>query len=89
MRVLSRLSISSRLYFATCFSLLLLGLIGGIGWAALHGMRGTVRTLVAEDFGTASDISELRTTLGRLRRFEKEMIINFNNVNEVTDNKAL
>jgi methyl-accepting chemotaxis protein len=88
MAFLSRLSIRSRLYFATCFSLLLLGLIGSIGWAALHGTRGTVRTLVADDFGMASDISELRTTLGRLRRFEKEMIINFNNVNEVTDNKA-
>jgi len=84
-----RLSIRARLYFATTFSLLLLGAIGAIGWLALHGTRSTVRTLVAEDFGTAADVSELRTTLGRLRRFEKEMIINFNNVNEVTDNKAL
>ena len=83
MDALSRFSIRTRLYFGTVFSLVLLIVIGGMGYFALDQTRGTLHVLFSERVQTLTDMSELRTTLGDLRRTEKDIIINFNNAVEV------
>ncbi len=83
MRVLGRLSIRARLYFGTVFSLALLVLLGSMGYVALDRTRTTLQVLFAERVQTLTDMSDLRTTLGDLRRAEKDIIINYNNAVEV------
>jgi methyl-accepting chemotaxis protein len=84
MGILGRLSIRSRLYFGTVFSLALLVAIGALGYVALDRTRATMQVLFAERVQTLTDMGELRTTLGELRRHEKDIIINFNNSVEVS-----
>ena len=84
MSVLGRLSIRSRLYFGTVFSLVLLLVIGALGYVALDRTRATMQVLFAERVQTLTDMGDLRTALGDLRRLEKDIIINFNNSVEVS-----
>jgi methyl-accepting chemotaxis protein len=83
MNALGRLSIRARLYFSMIFSLVLLVVLGGMGYVALDRTRATVQELFAQRVQTLTDMSDLRTTLGDLRRIEKDIIINFNNSVEV------
>ncbi|UOB06339.1 methyl-accepting chemotaxis protein [[Acidovorax] ebreus] len=83
MRVLGQLSIRARLYFATTFSLVLLTAVGALGYVALDRSRTTLQELFARQVQTLTDMAELRTGLGHLRRAEKDIIINFNNAVEV------
>ena len=83
MRVLGQLSIRARLYFATTFSLVLLTAVGALGYVALDRSRTTLQELFARQVQTLTDMAELRTDLGHLRRAEKDIIINFNNAVEV------
>ncbi|ROR41621.1 methyl-accepting chemotaxis protein [Diaphorobacter sp. C33] len=83
MRVLGQLSIRARLYFATTFSLVLLTAVGALGYVALDRSRSTLQELFARQVQTLTDMAELRTGLGHLRRAEKDIIINFNNAVEV------
>ena len=84
MNALGRLSIRARLYFGTIFSLILLIVIGGMGYVALDRTRATLHELFSQRVQTLTDMSELRTVLGSLRRIEKDIIINFNNSVEVS-----
>ena len=84
MNVLGRFSIRTRLYFGTVFSLILLVVIGAMGYVALDRTRATLQVLFSERVQTLTDMAELRTTLGDLRRTEKDIIINFNNSVEVS-----
>ena len=84
MNALGRLSIRARLYFGTIFSLILLIVIGGMGYVALDRTRGTLQELFSQRVQTLTDMSELRAVLGDLRRIEKDIIINFNNSVEVS-----
>ncbi|BEP95257.1 HAMP domain-containing protein [Acidovorax sp. sif1233] len=84
MNALGRFSIRTRLYFGTVFSLILLVVIGAMGYVALDRTRGTLQVLFSQRVQTLTDMSELRTTLGDLRRTEKDIIINFNNSVEVS-----
>ena len=83
MNALGRLSIRARLYFGTIFSLVLLVIIGAMGFIALDRTRGTLEVLFSQWVQTLTDMSDLRTALGDLRRAEKDIIINFNNTVEV------
>ena len=83
MNALGRLSIRTRLYFGTIFSLVLLVIIGAMGFIALDRTRGTLEVLFSQRVQTLTDMSDLRTSLGDLRRAEKDIIINFNNTVEV------
>ena len=82
MNALGRLSIRARLYFGTIFSLVLLVIIGAMGFIALDRTRGTLEVLFSQRVQTLTDMSDLRTALGDLRRAEKDIIINFNNTIE-------
>jgi methyl-accepting chemotaxis protein len=83
MTVLGRVSIRTRLYFGTVFSLILLVVIGAMGYTALDSTRDTLQDLFERRVQTLTDMSDLRTTLGELRRAEKDIVINFNNAVEV------
>ena len=83
MNLLGRLSIRARLYFGTVFSLVLLVVIGAMGYVALDRTRVTLQELFSLRVQTLTDMSDLRTTLGDVRRAEKDIIINFNNSVEV------
>ena len=83
MNALGRLSIRARLYFGTIFSLVLLVIIGAMGFIALDRTRGTLEVLFSQRVQTLTDMSDLRTALCDLRRAEKDIIINFNNTVEV------
>ncbi|PIF93432.1 HAMP domain-containing protein [Acidovorax sp. 62] len=89
MNALNRLSIRTRLYFGTVFSLVLLVVIGAMGYMALERTRTTLEVLFTQRVQTLTDMSELRTTLGDLRRAEKDIIINFNNTIEVSTQRDL
>ncbi|PIF28896.1 methyl-accepting chemotaxis protein [Acidovorax sp. 56] len=89
MNALNRLSIRTRLYFGTVFSLVLLVVIGAMGYLALERTRATLEVLFTQRVQTLTDMSELRTTLGDLRRAEKDIIINFNNTIEVSTQRDL
>ncbi|RLJ38588.1 methyl-accepting chemotaxis protein [Acidovorax sp. 106] len=89
MNALNRLSIRTRLYFGTVFSLILLVVIGAMGYLALERTRTTLEVLFTQRVQTLTDMSELRTTLGDLRRAEKDIIINFNNTIEVSAQRDL
>ncbi len=85
MRLLNRLSIRARLYFGTGFSIVLLMLVGAIGYGGLQQTRSTLKLLLEERVQTLVDVGDLRTGLGQTRLLEKEIILNFNNVAEVGD----
>ncbi len=88
MNALGRLSIRARLYFGTVFSLFLLVAIGAMGYGALHRTQATLQELFSQRVQTLTDMAELRTSLGHLRRAEKDIIINFNNSDEVSALRA-
>jgi Methyl-accepting chemotaxis protein len=54
-----------------------------MGFIALDRTRGTLEVLFSQRVQTLTDMSDLRTALGDLRRAEKDIIINFNNTVEV------
>ncbi|MDB5848542.1 MAG: chemotaxis protein [Rhodoferax sp.] len=81
--VLNRLSIRARLYFSMVFSLLALTLIGAMGYGALDHTRGTMKELLTQKVPVMTDVGDLRTTLGQVRRLEKDIIISGNNAVEV------
>ena len=83
MSLLGRFSIRTRLYFGTVFSLVLLVLIGALGYVALDQTRATLKVLFDNQVQTLTEVSDLRTTLGNLQRAEKDIIINYNNVLQV------
>lgn len=89
MNALNRLSIRTRLYFGTVFSLVLLVVICAMGYLALERTRNTLEVLFTQKVQTLTDMGELRTTLGDLRRAEKDIIINFNNTVEVSNGRDL
>ncbi len=84
MNALGRFSIRTRLYFGTAFSLVLLVVIGAMGYVALDRTQATLQVLFSQRVQTLTDMSDLRTTLGDLRRTEKDIIISFNNSVEVS-----
>ena len=65
------------------FSLLALTLIGAMGYVALDQTRGTMKELLTQKVPVMTDVGDLRTTLGQVRRLEKDIIISGNNAVEV------
>ncbi len=83
MRLLSQLSIRARLYFSMVFSLLALLVVGAMGYGALDQTRSTLEELLGRKLPVMTDVGDLRTTLGDVRRIEKDILINANNAVEV------
>ena len=71
MNALNRLSIRTRLYFGTVFSLVLLVVIGNGVILALERTCNTLEVLFTQRVQTLTDMGELKIHLGDLRRAEK------------------
>ena len=79
MKLVTNLSIKSRLYSGTLFCLGMLMSIGAAGFYALEQTRTTVEDVFTTRVQTLTDISELRTGLGSLQLTEKDTIVNADN----------
>jgi methyl-accepting chemotaxis protein len=82
---LNSLSIRSRLYFSTVFSLVLMLAVGGLGFWALDSTRSTVKDLVDDKVHNLAQVNTLRIMLAQVRLQEKDIIISFNNAVEVAE----
>ena len=82
-----KLSIRARLGAGTAFSLVLLVAIGLLGYWAVDDTRATLQEQLDGKVRGIVDTSALRTALGELQRFEKEVIIAANNANEAADGR--
>ncbi|WP_259372169.1 methyl-accepting chemotaxis protein, partial [Caldimonas mangrovi] len=87
MKSLGRLSIRTRLYFSTVFALVLLTLIGAMGYVALGNTRVTLDELLQRQVSTMVETGKLRTSMAQVRRIEKDMIIDHNNTVKVGELK--
>ena len=87
MKSLGRLSIRTRLYFSTVFALVLLTLIGAMGYVALGNTRVTLDELLQRQVSTMVEADKLRTSMAQVRRIEKDMIIDHNNTVKVSELK--
>ncbi|ODU08744.1 MAG: chemotaxis protein [Rubrivivax sp. SCN 71-131] len=85
MNALNKLSIRARLGAGTAVSLLLLVAIGLLGYWAVEDTRATLQDQLDGKVRAIVETGELRTTLGKLQRFEKEVIIAANNANEAAE----
>lgn len=70
-------SVKNRLRFITLSWLVSLLILGGIGLGALIDTTHSQRRFMEGSFVTAVDASEIRAAVGNLRRYEKEMFLNF------------
>nr|WP_297357770.1 methyl-accepting chemotaxis protein [uncultured Caldimonas sp.] len=89
MKSLAHLSIRTRLYFSTLFALVLLTLIGAMGYLALGNTRVTLDALLEQKVATMVEADQLRTSMAQVRRIEKDMVIDHNNTVKVSELKEL
>ena len=89
MEIWGRISMRARLYFATGFALVLLALVGALGYGALDNTRSVLRDLFAHQVGALTDMAEVRLGLGQLRLAEKSLMINSSNAVEVQTQQEL
>ena len=85
MQWLNKLSIRARLYMGTLFSLVMLLLVGGLGYVALETTHRQVQEVFSSKVQVLSDMEEVRNRLGELRLMEKNIIISANNTTQVQD----
>ena len=82
---LNKLSIRTRLYLGTLFSLVMLLLVGGLGYVALETTHRQVQDVFSSKVQVLSDMEEVRNRLGELRLMEKNIIISANNATQVQE----
>ena len=82
---LNKLSIRTRLYLGTLFSLVMLLLVGGLGYVALESTHRQVQDVLSSKVQVLSDMEEVRNSLGELRLMEKNIIISANNATQVQE----
>ena len=85
MQWLNKLSIRTRLYLGTLFSLVMLLLVGGLGYVALETTHRKVQDVFSSKVQVLSDMEEVRNRLGELRLMEKNIIISANNATQVQE----
>ncbi|MEG2047371.1 MAG: methyl-accepting chemotaxis protein, partial [Comamonas sp.] len=85
MQWLNKLSIRTRLYLGTLFSLVMLLLVGGLGYVALETTHRQVQDVFSSKVQVLSDMEEVRNRLGELRLMEKNIIISANNATQVQE----
>ena len=82
---LHKLSIRTRLYLGTLFSLVMLLLVGGLGYVALETTHRQVQDVFTSKVQVLSDMEDVRNRLGELRLMEKNIIISANNAPQVQE----
>jgi methyl-accepting chemotaxis protein len=69
-------TVRARLYALAAFAMLMLGAVVGTGLFSLGQARASFVHFAADDNGALKIISGVRASVGNLRRFEKDMVIN-------------
>ncbi|WP_127997133.1 methyl-accepting chemotaxis protein [Piscinibacter defluvii] len=76
-------SIRTRMLGAIVVVLVLLGLVGGAGIAGMLRIERVAQHFADNTVTEAQQLGQLRSALGDLRRFEKDMVINYEQPGEV------
>ncbi|MFZ5546115.1 MAG: methyl-accepting chemotaxis protein, partial [Pseudomonadota bacterium] len=87
--LMRRFTISTRMIGAIAMVLTLLLLVGGAGLGGMFLIQGQSREFVDTTFGQATHVSELTRHIGNLRRYEKDLIINYERPDEIQRYKQL
>ncbi|WP_370678546.1 methyl-accepting chemotaxis protein [Comamonas sp. GB3 AK4-5] len=85
MQWLNKLSIRVRLYLGTLFSVVMLLLVGGVGYGALTTTHLQVQDMFSNKVQVLSQMEEVRNRLAELRLLEKGIIISANNTTQVQE----
>ncbi|MFG6448258.1 methyl-accepting chemotaxis protein [Roseateles sp. BYS180W] len=80
---LKNFSIRSRLYVFAGFCMVMLGLIGGDGLWSLGRAERAFSAYVQTDVNLLTQMADLRSGVGQLRRFEKDLLINLGDVEQL------
>jgi hypothetical protein len=77
MQLIRRFTIRTRMLGAIGMVLFLLVLLGSAGLLGLHHVSGVGEQFVAQTHADTLRLAALRTALGDVRRFEKDLLINY------------
>ena len=80
-------SIRARMIGAIGVVLALLALVGGAGIAGMLRIQQQSEAFASQTFAQSEDLSQLRAQMGNLRRFEKDMVLNSENPDELAKYK--
>jgi methyl-accepting chemotaxis protein len=86
--VLRRFDIRTRMWGAIAMVLGLLALLGGTGLWSLSRMASLSEQFVQSTHADALRLAELRSALGDVRRYEKDLIVNYEKADQVIAYKA-
>ncbi|MCV2369981.1 methyl-accepting chemotaxis protein [Roseateles oligotrophus] len=76
-------TVRARLYALALFAMLMLGTVAGAGLYSLNQARASFVHFAEDDAAALNIVSGVRASVGNLRRFEKDMVIN------LADEKAI
>jgi methyl-accepting chemotaxis protein len=86
--LLRRFDIRTRMWGAIAMVLVLLALLGGTGMWSLSSMAGLSEQFARTTHAEALQLGELRTELGNVRRYEKDLIISYEKADQIVAYKA-
>ena len=86
--LLRRFTIRTRMLGAIAMVLILLLLLGATGLWSLNRIGSIGDQFVAQTYSATRSLSELRSGIGDTRRFEKDMLINFDSAEQLTKYRA-
>ncbi|MCW5658294.1 MAG: MCP four helix bundle domain-containing protein [Burkholderiaceae bacterium] len=86
--LLRRFDIRTRMWGAIAMVMGLLALLGGTGLWSLSRMAGLSEQFARTTHAEALQLGELRTELGNVRRYEKDLIINYEKADQIAAYKA-
>ena len=78
-----RFSIRARMIGTVMVTVLMLLLVGGTGWFGMQRIERVGEGVISGELAQMHELGALRTALGDLRRFEKDMIINYEKPEEL------
>jgi len=87
-RFIRSFSIRTRMIGAICIVLGLLALVGAAGLFGLLRLQSLSSEFMATSFADTGALSALHTAIGDVRRFEKDMVINYEKPEEVVRNSV-
>jgi methyl-accepting chemotaxis protein len=87
--LMRRFTIQLRMLGAIVIVVLLLLVVGGAGMAGMYRIQAMSQGFVNETFSQAVELGELTRYIGELRRYEKDLIINYEKPEEIQRYKAL
>ncbi|WP_322114289.1 methyl-accepting chemotaxis protein [Aquabacterium sp. A7-Y] len=88
MNLMRSFTIRTRMVGAILVVLVLLALVGGAGLLGMYRLQALSKDFIQGSAGKSQALTALRESMGMLRRYEKDMIINYENPEKVKSAKA-